>query len=128
VAQAALGRLEMPRFTRRFPRLTDAVLRQLLALTHDYEAALLAAQADAAARRQQQQQQRQPSQAREGDEEPGEGDEADVGMEGGNAGGPSDDVAPGHSMQSLQVTAPLAGAHAPGTAAGSGAGVTAAML
>jgi uncharacterized protein with von Willebrand factor type A (vWA) domain len=65
---AALSRLEMPRFTRRYHKLADAVLRQMLIVTKDFELELLKAQAEQAKRKPQPQARQQRGEAG-GDEE-----------------------------------------------------------
>lgn len=64
--QGALSTLEMPRFTRRYPKLTDAVLRQMMSLTHDFEAQYLDELAEQQRKKQQKQQRQQQRQEQEG--------------------------------------------------------------
>ena len=81
--QAALSRLEMPRFTRRYPKLADAVLRQMLAVTRAFEAELLKKQAEAEKRRDPLQQQRRQQQQGDNAEDDSNEDDQQDGTGGG---------------------------------------------
>ena len=84
--QKALSNLEMPRFTRRYPKLADAVLRQMLELTKDFETEYLAKleeeQQQKQRSKQQQQQQRQPDLGAQPQQE--QNDEGEEGDQGGD--------------------------------------------
>lgn len=108
-----MSNLEMPRFTRRYPQLTDAVLRQMLAYTREFEEELLAAQ------EQQPQQQRQPPPPQQsGAPQDGETQEGDadapedaMAMSGGGEDSPDaaddQDLTPGEGQQqSIQARTP----------------------
>eukprot|EP00882_Tetradesmus_deserticola_P023420 GHRQ01025486.1.p1 GENE.GHRQ01025486.1~~GHRQ01025486.1.p1 ORF type:complete len:224 (+),score=73.80 GHRQ01025486.1:304-975(+) len=82
----ALRTLEMPRFTRRYPVVLETLMKQMLAMVHDFELKLLEAEAK---QRQQQrpppQQQAQPSSQGQEQQEPGdqEQEQGEEGQEGG---------------------------------------------
>eukprot|EP00882_Tetradesmus_deserticola_P022679 GHRQ01024617.1.p1 GENE.GHRQ01024617.1~~GHRQ01024617.1.p1 ORF type:complete len:257 (+),score=92.33 GHRQ01024617.1:309-1079(+) len=82
----ALRTLEMPRFTRRYPVVLETLMKQMLAMVHDFELKLLEAEAK---QRQQQrpppQQQAQPSSQGQEQQEPGDQDQeqGEEGQEGG---------------------------------------------
>jgi uncharacterized protein with von Willebrand factor type A (vWA) domain len=96
---AALSRLEMPRFTRRYHKLADAVLRQMLIVTKDFELELLKQQANQL--KQQPKPQAQPK-AQQGGED-GENSEAEEQPDGGGGGDQDADGDPdGSSEQQMQ--------------------------
>lgn len=84
----ALSSLEMPRFTRRYPKLTDALLRQMLDLTREFEVKYLEKLAEEEKKQQQrrQQQQQQQMQASGTSNEGDEGQEAVSGSAEGQTG------------------------------------------
>ncbi|WIA19969.1 hypothetical protein OEZ85_005847 [Tetradesmus obliquus] len=83
----ALRALEMPRFTRRYPVVLETLMKQMLAMVHDFELKLLEAEAK---QKQQQrpppQQQAQPSQQGQQQDEPGDQDQEQQGEEGQEGG------------------------------------------
>ena len=79
--QEAMSTIEMPRFTRRYPALTDSVLRQMLEYTREFELELQKKQAEQEKKRQEKQKQ-QPQEPQ--DTQPaGEAEEGDEAAEGG---------------------------------------------
>jgi len=111
--QESMSNLEMPRFTRRYPQLTDAVLRQMMAYAREFEEELLAQQ------QQQPQQQRAPpppqqsGAAQDGDNQEGDPDSPEdaMPMSGGGEDSPDraddQDLTPGDGeQQSVQARTP----------------------
>jgi uncharacterized protein with von Willebrand factor type A (vWA) domain len=91
---AVLKRLEMPRFTRRHPKLLAPLLRQFLSLAGEFEAELLAAEAEQAAQQAAQPQRPPPSAAGAAPGEPppeGGAGEAVGAESGAGAAGAEDD-------------------------------------
>jgi hypothetical protein len=102
--QTALSNLEMQRFTRRYPKLADAVLRQMLSLTRGFETEYLAMLEEEAKKQpppQQQQQQQQNRQQGE-QQEAEEGEEAESGEAAGGEADPDADAGEG-GQQDVQV-------------------------
>ena len=94
--QDALSKLEMARFTRRYPAVLESLMKQMMELVKDFEQKLLEAEAKREAAKRQQQQRRPPppqqqqdqqqQQRREEDGEDG-GEDEDREGEGGEQGG-----------------------------------------
>jgi hypothetical protein len=102
-AQNALSNLEMPRFTRRYPKLADAVLRQMLTLTKDFEAEYLVAVEEEQKKQREKQQQPQRQRREQEQQEQEEGEDGEPGEAGDGDAEPTSENADGTQQQSLQA-------------------------
>jgi hypothetical protein len=101
--QKALSSLEMPRFTRRYPKLADSVLRQMLTFTHEFEAQYLEALEEQKKRQQRMQQQQGRRQQEEKSSQNMDGEPSGGGDEDADPDQDGDETTEPSGQKSLQV-------------------------
>jgi uncharacterized protein with von Willebrand factor type A (vWA) domain len=85
-----LKRLEMPRFTRRFPKLLGSLMKQFLELVEEFEGELIEQEAEQQSKQQQQQQKQQPQRSPQQSAGSDSTEEQEQGAEGSQGGAEGD--------------------------------------